>query len=183
MKPVTKLAGGALALVSSGSLMLFSPGLQEHLGRWEGNGIQIVYADRLAEGLPTVCKGITPHTSPIPLRLGDRWTAQQCLDAERWVVSRDQTALARCIEVSVTQPVFDALSSHAHNFGVGSTCASRAVKLINAGDIPAGCDALAHAPDGTPVWSYVSRGARKEFVRGLYNRRLAERALCLSGLP
>ncbi|MFJ1302405.1 lysozyme [Pseudomonadota bacterium AL_CKDN230030165-1A_HGKHYDSX7] len=105
------------------------------------------------------------------------------LDAERWVVSRDQAALARCIEVPVRQSVFDALSSHAHNFGVGNTCASRAVKLINAGDAPAGCDALAHAPDGTPVWSYVSRGSRKEFVPGLYNRRLAERALCLSGLP
>ncbi|MDQ8030814.1 MAG: lysozyme [Bordetella sp.] len=183
MRPALKLAGGAAALLTSGSLMLFSPGLQDHLGRWEGSGIHVVYADRLANGLPTVCKGITPHTSPVPLRIGDTWTAQQCLDAERWVVSRDQRALAACIRVPVSQAVFDALSSHAHNFGVPSTCASRAVALINAGELAAGCDALAHAPDGTPVWSYVTQAGRKTFVRGLYQRRLAERALCLSGLP
>lgn len=40
------------------------------------------------------------------------------------------------------------------------------------------CNALAHGPDGKPVWSY----ADGKFVRGLYNRHLAERALCLSGL-
>ncbi|MHA0354450.1 lysozyme, partial [Bordetella bronchiseptica] len=43
--------------------------------------------------------------------------------------------------------------------------------------------ALANAPDGAPVWSYVTdQRGRKRFVQGLRNRRLEERALCLSGL-
>jgi hypothetical protein len=57
------------------------------------------------------------------------------------------------------------------------------VGLINAGRLLDGCNALAHAPDcKTPVWSYVTKpDGTKQFVRGLYNRRLAERDMCLSG--
>ncbi len=153
------------------------------LGRWEGQGQQVVYADRLARGLPTMCKGVTKHTSPYPVVVGDYWSPERCAEVERMVVSKGQLQLARCINVAISQPIFDALSSHAHNFGVPSTCASRAVGLINAGRLAEGCNALANAPDGAPVWSYVTdQRGRKRFVQGLRNRRLEERALCLSGL-
>lgn len=178
MKLGSRITGGAAALVVSGALALFSTDLQQFLGRWEGEGQNVVYADRLAKGLPTVCKGITKHTSPYPVTVGDYWSSERCAEVEQMVVSNGQLALADCIGVVVNQPIFDALSSHSHNFGVPSTCASRAVGLINSGRVAEGCDALAHGPDGTPVWSY----ADGRFVRGLYNRRLAERALCLSGL-
>lgn len=184
---LNKTTGGATALIAAGLLTLFSPQLQDHLGRWEGDGQNIVYPDRLAGNLPTVCKGITRHTSPYPVVLGDYWSDEKCAEVEKRVISRDQLALAECITVPVRQNVFDALASHAHNFGVPSTCASRALGLINAGRIAEGCDAIAHAPDGRPVWSSVRDGVkpdgspRYKFVRGLYNRRLAEREMCLSG--
>lgn len=183
MKLGTKIAGGAAALVASGALALLSNPLSTFLGRWEGTGQNVVYADRLAGGLPTVCKGITKHTSPSPVVVGDYWSPERCADVERMVVETDQLKLAQCINVVVSQPIFDALSSHAHNVGVPSTCASRAVGLINAGRLAEGCNALANAPDGSPVWSYVtgSKG-QKVFVQGLRNRRLDERRLCLSGL-
>lgn len=177
MKPGAKIAGGAAALVASGALAVFSPALQSFLGTWEGDGQNIVYADKLAGGLPTVCKGITKHTSSEPVIVGDYWSDEKCAEVERLVVSKTQLRLADCITVNIDQPVLDALTSHAHNFGVASTCASRAVGLINAGRLKDGCDALAHGPDGKPAWSYVG----KTFYRGLYNRRLAERELCLSG--
>ena len=48
-----KIITGAVTLVlGSSTLMAF-------LGKWEGEGQNIVYADKLARGLPTVCKGIT----------------------------------------------------------------------------------------------------------------------------
>ncbi|KNE28173.1 lysozyme [Achromobacter spanius] len=183
MKLGTKIAGGAAALVASGALTLFSPTLQSFLGKWEGDGQNVVYADKLARGLPTVCKGITKHTSPEPLVVGDYWSPERCEQIERLVVSKGQLKLADCIDVVISQPIFDALSSHGHNFGTPSTCASRAVGLINAGRLREGCNALAHAPNGSPVWSYVTdaKGA-KVFVQGLYNRRLDEERLCLSGL-
>lgn len=170
-----KVAVGAAALVASGTLALFSPQLQAFLGKWEGEGQNVVYADKLAGGLPTVCKGITKYASPEPVVVGDYWSEEQCEKIERMVVERGQISLADCIEVDVSQNTFDSLSSHSHNFGVPSTCASRAVGLINRGRLIEGCDALAHKPDGTPAWSYVGRA----YVRGLYNRRLDERAWCM----
>lgn len=122
---------GAAALIASGALSLFSPQLQDFLGRWEGEGQNVVYADRLARGLPTVCKGITKHTSPYPVVVGDYWSPEKCAEVERLVVERGQLSLADCITAEVSQGTFDALSSHAHNFGVPATCASRALGLIN----------------------------------------------------
>jgi len=172
----------AAALIAAGTLTLASPALMNFIERWEGRE-NVAYADRLARNLPTVCAGLTNHTSPVLVSVGDYWSDAQCEAVERMVVGKHQINLADCLHVRVSQQTFDALSSHGHNFGVPSTCASRAVGLINAGRLREGCDALAHAPDGkTPVWSYVTLpGGRKEFVRGLYRRRLAERDLCLSG--
>lgn len=172
-----KIAAGAIALCSS-TLVVF-------LGTWEGNGQNTVYPDKLAQGLPTVCKGITRHTSPYPVVVGDYWSDARCDEVEQLVISKGQLQLADCItHQDVGQNTFDALSSHSHNFGVPSTCASRAVALINAGRIKDGCNALAWAADGkTPVWAYVTTApGQKEFVRGLHRRRLAEAQLCKAGL-
>ena len=168
---------GIAALIITGAIALASPFLMDFLGKWEGREY-VVYADKLAGGLPTVCKGITKWTSPYPVIVGQRWSAEKCNEVERRVTIETQTKLAQCVtNKNITQNVFDALSSHAHNVGVNGACGSRAVRLINAGQIKAGCDAIAHGTNGRPVWSYVDG----KFVRGLYNRRLAERKLCLTG--
>jgi GH24 family phage-related lysozyme (muramidase) len=172
MKKVTKF--GVVLTLGSAGLLAF-------LGRWEGN-VNTVYADKLAAGLPTVCKGITKHVSPYPVVVGDYWSPERCDEVERMVTERTQLKLLDCFKVPINQSQFDAFTSHAHNFGVASTCASRAVGLTNAGRAMAGCDALSHAPDGRPVWSYVKgKDGKPVFVRGLYNRRKAETALCRRG--
>ncbi|MGQ7818807.1 lysozyme [Metapseudomonas furukawaii] len=171
--------------IAAGSLVLAGSGLLAFLGTWEGQGQNTVYADKLSRGLPTVCKGITRYTSPYPVIVGDYWSEARCAEVERLVTEKSQLRLADCItNQAVSQNTFDALSSHAHNVGVPNTCASRAVGLINAGRIAAGCKALAWAPDGTtPVWSYVTdANGRKQFVRGLHARRQAEQKLCETGL-
>ena len=172
-----KIATGAIALTSA-ALIAF-------LGKWEGEGQHLVYADTLARGLPTVCKGITRHTSPYPVVVGDYWSAARCAEVEQLVIEKGQLALADCLtNQRVAQNTFDALSSHGHNVGMPSTCASRAVGLINAGRMAEGCKALAWAADGkTPVWAYVTdTQGRKVFVPGLHARRLAEVKLCEASL-
>jgi GH24 family phage-related lysozyme (muramidase) len=172
-----KIAAGGIALCSS-TLVLF-------LGTWEGNGQNTVYADKLAQGLPTVCKGITRHTSPYPVVVGDYWSDARCNEVEQLVIRKGQLQLADCItNQQVGQNTFDALSSHGHNFGTPSTCASRAMGLINAGRIKDGCKALAWAPDSkTPVWAFITTAqGKKVFIPGLHARRLAEAALCAEGL-
>ena len=166
--------------ITAGVLVLCSGALTAFLGTWEGNGQNVVYADNLARGLPTVCKGITKHTSPVPVVVGEYWSDARCAEVEKLVVQKGQLALADCLtNQQISQNTFDALSSHAHNVGTANTCASRAVGLINAGRIADGCKALAWAPDGKPVWSYVTDAqGRKVFVQGLYNRRRAEAELC-----
>lgn len=172
-----KIATGAIALTSA-ALIAF-------LGKWEGEGQHLVYADKLARGLPTVCKGITRHTSPFPVVVGDYWSSARCAEVEKLVIEKGQLALADCLtNQRVAQGTFDALSSHGHNFGMPSTCASRAVGLINAGRIAEGCKALAWAADGkTPVWAYVTDAqGRKVLVPGLHARRLDEMKLCGASL-
>ena len=169
-----KIAGGII--VAGVSLVAASPTLMTFLGQWEGNNQNRVYADRLAGGLPTVCKGVTRHTSPYPVILGEYWSPAKCEEVERYVVIQTQQALAKCIKHPITQGTWDGLSSHAHNFGWSKTCGSQTVKAINRGEVELGCRLLANKPDGSPNWSFVG----KVFYRGLYNRRLAERSeLCL----
>ncbi|WP_085654347.1 MULTISPECIES: lysozyme [unclassified Pseudomonas] len=171
--------------IMAGVIALASTPLVIFLGTWEGNGQNTVYADKLAGGLPTVCKGITRFTSPYPVVVGDYWSPAKCAEVEQLVIRKTQLQLAECItNPNVGQNTFDALTSHGHNFGVTSTCASRAVALINAGRIAEGCKALAWAPDGkTPVWAFVTdTKGQKRFVPGLHNRRLAESRLCAEGL-
>jgi GH24 family phage-related lysozyme (muramidase) len=175
MRTVTKF-GVVLALASAG--------LMGFLGRWETDhkAPGRVYPDRLAGGLPTVCKGITKHVSPYPVVLGDWWSPAKCEEVEQLVTAKTQLKLLDCFKVRINQNQFDAFTSHSHNFGVGATCASRAMGLTNAGRPVDGCNALSHASDGTPVWSFVTDAqGRKVFVKGLYNRRKAETAGCLKG--
>ncbi|KPG92918.1 lysozyme [Pseudomonas sp. RIT-PI-q] len=167
--------------IATGAIVMASASLLGFLGKWEGEGQNVVYPDKLARGLPTVCKGITRHTSPYPVVIGDYWSDARCDQVEQLVIEKGQLQLADCItNQQVGQNTFDALSSHAHNFGVPSTCASRAVGLVNAGRIADGCKAIAWASDGkTPVWAFVTDAqGRKQFVRGLHARRLAEAELC-----
>lgn len=168
--------------IAAGALVLCSGTLTAFLGKWEGTGQNVVYADKLARGLPSVCKGITKHTSPYPVVVGDYWSDARCAEVEHLVISKGQLELADCItNQAVGQNTFDALTSHGHNVGNPNTCASRAVSLINAGHIAEGCKALAWAQDGkTPVWAFITDAqGRKRFVPGLHNRRLAEMELCL----
>lgn len=171
-------AATAAALVASGALTLYSDNLNRMLSRWEGEGQNTVYADKLASGLPTVCRGLTPHTVDEEMVVGDFWSPEKCEEIERVIVEKGQIALADCLPVTIKQGAFDAASDHGHHFGNPRTCASRAVGLMWEGKWEEACEAFAHAPSGRPVWSYVG----KTFYRGLYNRALDRRRLCLSDL-
>ncbi|MNP52257.1 hypothetical protein D3C76_1466360 [compost metagenome] len=112
--------------------------------------------------------------------VGDYWSPARCAEVEQLVIEKGQLALADCLtNDKISQNTFDALSSHGHHFGAPSTCASRALVLINAGRIAEGCKALAWGTDGRPVWAYVTDAkGNKVFVRGLHARRLDEARLC-----
>lgn len=173
------------AAVASGALVLGSPQLMGFLGRWEGENQLTVYADKLAGGLPTVCKGLTRHVTSTPIIVGERWTAEKCAREERAAVERVQLQLAPCFLLQPTQTVFDAATSHAWNLGAPATCGSGAMQAFNRGDWATGCRRLSRGDDGKVVWSFTSSIDPKTgqkvltFVQGLANRRGAETQLCL----
>lgn len=166
----TIVVAGAALVAGSAALMTF-------LGRWEGAAEYTVYADKLANGLPTVCKGLTHHVTSTPIIVGQVWSPEKCEAEERAAVIRVQQDLAKCFRRPPPQMVFDMATSHAWNLGAPRTCGSRAMAAWNEGQWELGCRRLFRGDDGRMVWVY----AGGKFIRGLANRREAEAAQCAQG--
>lgn len=171
--------------IARGGLVFVSAAILSFLAIWEGGKEYTVYADQLAGGLPTVCRGLTRHVTTTPIIVGDVWPESKCHEEEARALLKVQNRLINCFTVEPPQSVFEAATSHSWNFGVSSTCGSAAMQAWRAGDWATGCERLARSADGRRVWSYVKTGKMIEgrpeyrFVQGLANRRDAEVALCL----
>ena len=153
--------------VVAAGVTLAAASLMAFVANWEGDE-RTAYADKLAYGLPTVCNG---HTGP-DVRVGDVWSKEQCDAVLVRNLEKHGSGLLKCVTVPLNQNQFDALSSWTFNVGVGAACGSTLVKLLNQGQYTPACNQL-------PRWN---RAGGKE-VRGLTNRRMAERDLCLKPMP
>ena len=153
--------------VVAAGLTLAAASLLAFVAGWEGDE-RVAYADKLAYNVPTVCNG---HTGP-DVRVGDVWTKAQCDAVLVRNLEVHGQGLLKCVKVPLNQHQFDALSSWTFNIGVGAACSSTLVKLLNQGQYAQACNQLMR-------WN---RAGGKE-VRGLTNRRTAERDLCLKPMP
>lgn len=145
------------------------------LVRWEGD-IHKVYADHLANGIPTFCAGRTDWTA----KPGTRLTSDFCAEVNKITLIEYGYAVLECANwdyLSAERLV--ALTIFAVNVGKEGACRSQAMVNINRGRIAEGCRLIAYKPNGEPNWSLA--GGR--FVQGLHNRRKAEAALCQKGTP
>jgi GH24 family phage-related lysozyme (muramidase) len=86
-------------------------------------------------------------------------------------IVRYEAALDRCLTADVPIGMKIALVSWAYNVGPGAACRSRLVRKANAGDLIGACHEL-------PRWNRA--GGR--VWRGLTNRRLSERNMCLEAV-
>ncbi|WP_417471726.1 lysozyme [Leisingera sp.] len=152
-RTVGLIAGGSVALASAVSF----------IGQWEGLRTQ-AYRDIV--GVWTVCYGETKGVTP-----GDRYSKAEC-DAmlAREIVSYE-AALDRCLTAEVPVAMKIALVSWTYNVGAGAACRSTLVRKANAGDLRGACNEL-------PRW----KRAGGRVIRGLTNRRLSERSMCLRAL-
>jgi lysozyme len=172
---------GAALVFASASLVAF-------LGRWEGDNQYKVYADKLAGGLPTVCRGLTKHVTSTPIIVDEVWTKEKCESEERTAITKVQLRLIKCFKLDPSQFVFDAASSHAWNNGVSATCGSLAMQAWNSGKWELGCRRLYRSDEGRPVWSFVKTGKiingkpEYKFIQGLANRRQDEYKMCAEGV-
>lgn len=135
------------------------------VGGFEGLRLN-AYPDPATGGKPwTICYGSTNGVKP-----GDKRTMAEC----KALLVEELDVYANGIEACVKVPMPDsrlvALTSFAYNVGVKAACGSTAVRLINAGQTKAGCDALLK-------WN---KAAGITFP-GLTRRRQKERQFCLEG--
>lgn len=175
----------ATIVVAGVTLLGSSPFLLDFLAKWESGGRTqlVVYEDKLAGGLPTVCDGLTKHVTATPIILGERWSIEKCEAETQKAVLKTQNKLAKCFTKAPNQMVFDMATSHAWNNGVSATCSSLAMKAWNEGEWELGCKRLAVSDAGKLVWSYICsslpNGNRHcVFIQGLADRRNDEWAYC-----
>lgn len=165
-----------IAAIAAAGLTVCSGGLIAFLGKWEGKGQNIVYADKLANGIPTVCTGITHWVTETPVIVGEVWSDEKCDREVKQALTAVQSNLIFCFDLKTAPPqsVFDMATSHAWNFGYLKTCGSQAMQAWQLGLWAVGCKRLALSDGGKMVWSY----ANGQFVRGLANRRADEWKNC-----
>lgn len=181
---------GIAAMLAAG-LVVGGAAMLDHLHKWEEGPKRqlVVYADKLAGGLPTVCMGLTRHITTTPIVVGERWTEEKCDREERAAVVRVQKQLLRCFKVEAPEPVFMAATGHAWNNGAAATCGSSAMAAWNEEQWALGCRRLELSDSGRRIWSYVKTGRtlpngkpEYRFVQGLANRRGDEHRMCMTGV-
>lgn len=188
IEPKTVPIAVPLVFVAGAAMVGASPFLLSFLSKWEssGNTRLVVYADRLAGGLPTVCDGLTRHVTRTPIVVGEVWTKAECEQETQQAVLNVQRELAPCFKRPPNQMVWDMATSHAWNFGAPATCGSLAMSAWNAGAWEVGCRRIAQSDSGTPQWSYICTGVGEtrhcEFLQGLANRRQDEWKHCAESL-
>jgi lysozyme len=158
MKTSTKAGGGGLAVITIAAAFIMP---------WEGLWTT-AKIDTIGTGRPlTWCYGETIGN----VNLGDKFTPQQCSEMLKRRLPEYANAIAPCIKVPVSDKTRAALVSFAYSVGSAGFCRSSAAKRLNAGDTRGACDALMQ-------WNK----AQGRVVKGLTNRRAAERKLCLEGI-
>ncbi|HEU0145213.1 MAG TPA: lysozyme [Nitrososphaera sp.] len=145
-------------------LGVLSAGVIGGAALWEGDK-RDPYEDIV--GVLTVCYGYTGKD----IVRNKTYTKAECDSLLKKELIVSQTAVIRCTHVPLSQNQFDAFTLFTYNVGTTAYCNSSLVKKLNKGDYYGACD-------GLKAWSY----AGGKYVRGLNNRRLYERQMCLGQL-
>jgi lysozyme len=153
----TRIAVAALALSAAGLV-----GIATHEG----------YTDRavipVPGDVPTVGFGTTRRDDGTPIQMGDTTTPQRALRDLLRDVGWAEEAIQQCANVPMFPHEFDTWVSFIYNVGAPAFCRSTAARKLREGDYAGACDELLR-------WVHVDG----RVIRGLVNRREAERRKCL----
>lgn len=148
--------GAAISAVGAATVSL--------LLAWEGLRTT-PYLDSI--GKLTVCVGETQNVRPT-----DVYTAAQCRAMLVRRLDVFETGIRACLKNpdAVPDGAYVASISLAYNVGIAAYCGSTVRRKLDAGDVRGACDAFR---------LFTRAGGRQ--IKGLVNRREAERAVCLKG--
>lgn len=127
---------------------------------------QNAYPDPATGGKPwTVCFGHAEDVEP-----GDHYSIGECKALLVKDLDKYASGIESCVHVPLPDKRYVALISFSYNIGIKGACNSSVIRLINAGQTQAGCDALLK----------YNRAAGIVFP-GLTRRRQKEREYCMAG--
>lgn len=149
----------AVGIVGAGVLALATA----FIAPWEGRELR-AYKDIV--GVWTICYGETRGVKP-----GQTATQKECEAKLAKAVGEYELAIRPCLPEVLPDETRAAFVSAAYNIGPKAFCGSSMARRSLAGNLRGACDALL-------LWNK----AGGKVVRGLVNRRAAERDLCLAGL-
>lgn len=118
-------------------------------------------------GVLTYCTGATEDA-----QWGRTYTRDECKAQLDRDLARHAEGVMACVHVPMTDGQKIAHIDAAFNIGVTAWCGSSMARKTNAGDARGGCEALL-------LWDKVNGRA----ILGLTRRRMAERDICVRGLP
>jgi len=133
------------------------------IAEWEGYSGKVYYD---IVGVPTQCFGETKRIDKKRTK-----TREECLVLLEEEVAKYVEGVQTLVKVPMSPQTTAAFTSMSYNVGLPAFSKSTALKKLNAGDYRGACNEMTR-------WAY----AGKMWVKGLHNRRLKERELCLSGL-
>lgn len=132
---------------------------------WEGNP-RVPYDDIV--GVLTVCQGYTGKD----IIRNKTYTVAECDAINRNSLLKHRKEMLECVNVPITSYEADAYTLFVYNVGSPAFCKSKSVLgNLNAGNHKAACEGLLQ-------WTY----AGGKHVKGLLNRRIYERKMCLGEL-
>lgn len=134
------------------------------VANWEG-----LYTDPYRDivGVWTVCYGETAADG-VAMR---RYTPQECKEMLPKSLVKYDDGIRKCLSRELPDGMRVAFLSASYNIGISAFCRSSMARLANEGDLRGACDALL-------AWDK----AGGKTVKGLHNRRLDERRVCLKGI-
>jgi lysozyme len=168
MKPTKKVV--AKSVMAAGITAAVISAVVPFTKAWEGSDL-VAKRDMIGTGHPlTYCHGATAVDGSV--RPGQRFTPAQCDALLAKSLPKYLHPLQACIKVQAPIKVMAAALDAAYNAGPIAVCHSQIVTRINAGDFAGACNAF-------KGWYVRASG---QVVRGLINRRNAEKMLCLEGV-
>lgn len=139
------------------------------IAQWEGTDYVAHHARIDPPGVITWCHGNTNYDDPT-VKVGTRFTKDECDVLLAKTLPKYLEPIDKCLKVDVTLHNMLALLSASYNAGPKAVCNSSMVRLFNAGEPKAACDAFRG-------WYVRANGI---VLQGLKNRREAERKMCLT---
>lgn len=130
---------------------------------------------------PTNGFGGTFNTDGSPVKLGDTITPVDALARTMHHVGKDEALIKQCVKAPLNQVEYDQFVDFAYQYGTATLCNSSMVRLANAGNYAAACEAYTRYRFAAGYdCSTLTNGQPNKRCWGVWTRSKERRDKCLA---